>query len=525
MNEHNDNLVRLIHDAGGQVGPLDGIDGDRMARRAIRHERVRRGAIGGAMALAVAALVTVGGLVVGGKQVLPGAWFSGDVPDGWTEVSAAGLTLGVPPDFEPYEAMGPVEAWGIDPEDEGDWGMIAASSVMVQPAADDEPLPEEYGRPVEADVQGAASAEYAWQQDVEPGEFVGELLVELESGRTVRVFVLLTDAPEPERTFEQLVDTVRVDRSFDESDLPAVEDERQTLDVILDLPADWQVQEHQGLRFGVPGDWVEDDVSAARDARWADLSMNDAAGECRLQMSALPIPREPDEDFGYSTYLVEPPPGADRAGAEMNPQDDELGASIEVRRDGGRAYYIDLRLPPGEDSERIVRTIAGNLEFTAEADDVPSYEDLEDARTLVDDAPEIPEDWVTVDGRGFRLRVPPDWAAPDDTEDDEVVLNSPSYDEPGDEEGVSLGASVVEAGVTGYGEIPIGGYRLDVPGADRTVIRMVDYTAYGEAETFSPVVEATLPDGSHLTVGYDGPGPESEERFWQILGTLEVVDP
>jgi hypothetical protein len=521
MNEHSDNLVKLIHDAAGQVEPLDGIDGDRMARRAIRHERVRRGAIGGVMALAVAALVTVGGLVAGGKQVLPGAWFSGDVPDGWTEVSAAGLTLGVPPDFEPYEAMGDVSAWGIDPEDEGDWGMIAASSVMVLPAADDEPLPEEYGRPVEVDVQGAASAEYAWQKGGESGEFVGELHVGLESGRTVRVFVLLTDAPEPERTFEQLVDTVRVDRSFDESDLPVYEDERQTLDVILDLPADWQVQEHQGLRFGVPGDWVEDDVSAARDDRWADLSMNDAAGEFRMQVSAVPIPQEPDEDFGYSTDIVEPPPGADRMGVEMDAQEDELRASIEVRREGGRAYYIDLRLPPGEDSDRVVRTIAGNLEFTTEADEVPSYEDLEDARTLVDDAPGVPENWVTVDGQGFSLRVPPDWAAPDDTEDDEIVLDSPAGDEPGE----SLNASVVEAGVTGYGAIPIGGYRLDVPGAEQTVIRMGDYTAYGEGELFSAFVEATLADGSHLTLGYDGPGAESEERFWQILGTLEVVTP
>jgi len=41
---------------------------------------------------------------------------------------------------------------------------------------------------------------------------------------------------------------------------------------------------------------------------------------------------------------------------------------------------------------------------------------------------------------------------------------------------------------------------------------------------FSAHSEIRLADGSHLMVGYDGgSGPEFEERFWQILGSLEIA--
>ena len=105
------------------------------------------------------------------------------------------------------------------------------------------------------------------------------------------------------------------------------------------------------------------------------------------------------------------------------------------------------------------------------------------------------------------------------------MLNAPS--DPSDVgPGEGVDAWLVEPGVTGFDEIPIGGYRLDIPGADQAVVRMGDYTEYGEAEAerFNAHAEIRLADGSHLTVGYDGGvGPEFEERFWQILGSLEIA--
>jgi hypothetical protein len=139
---------------------------------------------------------------------------------------------------------------------------------------------------------------------------------------------------------------------------------------------------------------------------------------------------------------------------------------------------------------------------------------------LIDDAPEIPEDWVVVEGSGFSLRVPPSWADPGATQDGQILLNAPSDGGPDE----SVDATLMEPGVTGFDEIPVGGYRLDIPGADQATIRMGDYTEYGETDLFSAHAEIRLADGSHLMVGYDGGAdPEFEERFWQILGGLEIT--
>jgi hypothetical protein len=247
--------------------------------------------------------------------------------------------------------------------------------------------------------------------------------------------------------------------------------------------------------------------------------MNDAAGEFRLKVTAHSSTFDSDEEYSYM-YVFEPPPGADRAGAELTPDGGTLTAWLEVRKAGGRTYSIDMQVPAGEDGERMVNTVAGNLEFTAEADDLPSYADLADARPLIDDAPEIPEDWVVVEGSGFSLRVPPQWADPGATQDGEVLLNSPSGDGPDEH----VDAWLVEPGVTGFDEIPVGAYRLDLPGADQATVRLSDATEYGEADLFSANAEIRLADGSHLMVGYDGgAGPEFEERFWQILGSLEIA--
>lgn len=302
--------------------------------------------------------------------------------------------------------------------------------------------------------------------------------------------------------------------TVDGSEVSMPEGEQKRLDVIEELPSGWKVLEYRGLRFAAPGDWAEDD--GGRNADATALSMDDEAGVLRLEVAAVPSTLDPDGEFSYG-YLFDPPPGADRAGATMDPQDGTISAWIEVRKAGGRTYSIELRVPDDADGDRIVRTFAGNLEFTAEADDRPSYEDLIDAQPLVDDAPEIPEDWVVADGGRFRLMVPPEWEDPGATMEGEILLNSPA--------GESVSAYLVEPGVTGFGEIPITGYRLDIPGAEQTAIRRDDYSATGEPSLSIAWAEVALADGWYLDLRYDGPaGPESEERFWQLLGTLEVDD-
>ncbi|MFC4630573.1 hypothetical protein ACFO6V_20170 [Promicromonospora alba] len=504
-------------DVAGQVGSVEDADGAALEARMIRRQRARRGVLGGVVVLVVLALVTVVALVAGGKQLLPAGWgTSGDAPDSWTEVSEAGLTLAVPQGFERFEEMG--VGWAVEPEQDEEFGEYSAVFVQPWPLSDESPMPETYGDAVEADVPGAASAEYAWTADG-LGDLEGALDVELESGRTVRLMIILAGVPDPEEMFEQLVGTVQVDPSFDESTLAMPEDEQPVLDVVEDLPSGWETQEHQGLTFAVPEDWVEDDASAARGARWPAVSMNDAAGEFRLKVTVLSSTFDSDEDHSYM-YVFERPPGADRAGAELTPDGGTLTAWLEVRKAGGRTYSINMRVPEGEDGERLVSTVAGSLEFTAEADDVPSYADLADAQPLIDDAPEIPEDWVVVEGSGFSLRVPPSWADPGATQEGQIMLNAPSDGGPDE----SVDATLMEPGVTGFDEIPVGGYRLEIPGADQATIRMGDYTEYGETDLFSAHAEIRLADGSHLMVGYDGGAdPEFEERFWQILGSLEIT--
>lgn len=509
MKEQSDSLVTLIHDAAGRVGPVAGIDGETMARRAIRHERTRRGVIGGAVALAVAAVLTVGGLVATGRQALPAGWPFGD---GWHDVSGGGLLLSVPSDWEAYDQGEGYPSWGSDEQDGPFDPAEVTSAVTVVPLDEGDSPSGSDGDMVETDVPGAVSARYLMVDEGWGGGPEGVLDVELDSGRTVQVLVVLPDAPDSAQMFERLVDGVRVDPDATEDDLDI---EGLVLDVIEEHPADWAVHEHQGLSFAVPGDWVEDELSATREDNRPTVSVDDADGELRLQVTTSGVSSVPDEEFGYA-YGLELPPGADRAGAELDPQDGTLHAFIEVRRAEGRTYSIDVYVPEGADGDQVVSTIAGSLEFTPEAGDLPAYEDLIDAQALVDAAPAVPQDWVVVsDLPDLRLRVPADWVGVG--EDGELVREAP-----GDEyEGV--GASIEEAGILGNGDIPVGGYRLDVPGAERVTVRMTDYTAYGEDEAaaFNARAEVELPDGRFVQLTYDGP-PDSGERFWQMLGTLEV---
>lgn len=297
------------------------------------------------------------------------------------------------------------------------------------------------------------------------------------------------------------------------------EEEQRTLDVIRELPTEWEVQEYQGLRFAVPGEWVESDASRAP----STVVLADEAGAGWLGLHATTSTQDPDDEFGYG-YVFDPPSGADRAGAELDQGNETLHAWIEVRRAGGRTYSMDVLVPAGEDGERIVRTIAGNVEFTAEADHLPAYADLEDAQPLLDGTPEAPEDWVEAGAQGFRLKVPPEW---DDVGDEFEVIRYAAGD--AQPEG-GMQAWIEEPGLPGEGEIHVGAYRLDIPDVGQAVIRLNDAphlpARLGETRSseFSAHAEVRLADNTYLWVTSHGPtGPGSAERFWQMLGSLELV--
>ncbi len=267
MKEQSDTLVKLIHDAAGQVGPLDGIDGEAMARRAIRHERARRGVIGGAVVIVLAALGTVGTAWLSERPLLPALlpW----VHDASAEVRSDGLVFEVPDGYEEFSPTGD-PMWGLDPvipdEEDMDEVAYAASWVAVAPAEDALLAGELIGNPVaDVDVPGAAAARWSWysagdvsvpgywERGTGDGDFVGELDVELSDGTVVRLTMSLTDDATPQDTFERLVRTVRVDEGFagpDDSsttvqeDLPLIES--------TDAPESWERTEFNGLTYAAP---------------------------------------------------------------------------------------------------------------------------------------------------------------------------------------------------------------------------------------------------------------------------------
>ncbi|MEV0950986.1 hypothetical protein [Promicromonospora sp. NPDC050249] len=531
MKEQSDILVKLIHDAAGQVGPLDGIDGEAMARRAIRHERTRRGVIGGAVAIVLAVLGTA--LWVAERPALPAG-----LP--WTrdaaEVRSDELVFELPEGYEEFTTTGD-PMWGLDPvipnESEAMEGQNAyAPSWIATAPAEDAPLVGELvGNPVtDVDVPGAVSARWSWYSadDVSlpgywerkpgDGDFVGELDVELHTGTVVRLTMSLTDDESPQDTFERLVRTVEVDGEVVAPDGPpaTIQEDLPPIET-TDAPESWAGAEFHGLTYAAPGDWTAVDGEGAEHP--ADtLLLRRPDGKAELQL-AVADRLENFESGGaldlpglYRFELAD----ADVSIVRTERFDGEYRAYIEVRRADGRSYMVNLSGYPGAgDLEDDLAALLGSLGFTEESKEgATAYDKLDSADPLLQDPP---SDWRPETFEGIRLKLPPElksdegtwgiWTSDSDDTWEELLItpwDMEAYDQP-------LG-------------LDENGYRYEPPGTARGVATVGTSTDTGEPLFLGRSAFYLTPDGRNaFEVRYEGSGA-TEERWWQILASLDATD-
>lgn len=534
MKEQSDTLVKLIHDAAGRVGPLDGIDGEAMARRAIRHEHTRRGVIGGAAAIALVALGTAGTIWFVERPALPALlpWFSNS-----GEVRSDGLVFEVPDGYEEFSPTGD-PMWGRDPviPDELDMESLplAESWVAVDPVDGVPLVGEQVGNPVvDAEVPGAVAAKYSWYSaddtgapmagdlTAEVGDFVGELDVELADGTVVRVTMKLHDDATPQATFERLVDTVRTDGEYEGPEtLPMVPQEDLPLLEAGEVPASWRQAEFHGLRYAVPEDW-EAGPGAENPGDTLILKRPDGKVELRMELTdhlmyldnaeIAAEYAELGEDFGdyYRFDLAD----ADVSQVLIERFDGEYQAYIEVRRAGGKGYQVNLFGSGAGDLDGDLAATLGSLGFTAaSADDATAYDELDSADPLLRDPS---SEWEPVTFEGLEMRLPQELKSEDGTwgiwnsrsadswEDLSIALwDQDAYDEPFD--------------------LRESGYRYEPPGTVRGVVTVGTDAETGEHFLGRATFWLTVDGRKSFDISYEGPGA-TEERWWQMLASLDAA--
>ncbi|MFD6445928.1 hypothetical protein ACFWEJ_12565 [Promicromonospora sp. NPDC060204] len=536
MKEQSDTLVTLIHDAAGQVGPVAGIDGEMMARRAIRHERTRRGVIGGAVAAALVVLGAAGVAWFTERPALPAflPWVQAS-----SEVRSDGLVFEVPDGFEEFNPVGD-PMWGADPvvPDDDDMEEVAhaASWVAVAPTEDAPLAGEQAGNQVtEVDVPGAVAARWSWyepqygsgtgywQQGPGDGDFVGELDVELDSGTVVRVTMSLTDDDTPQDTFEQLVRTVRVEKaSAEPEDSTSTGQEDLPLLESADAPESWERDEFHGLTYAAPEDWAAaDGASAEHPSDTLLLRRPDGKAELqlavvdRLEYLELNDEAGPLPDF-YGFELE----GADVSTVLVEQSDGEYRAYIDVRATGGSSYTVNLFGFDGATGlDDDLAAVLGSLGFTeASGDGAPAYDELDPAGPLLQDPP---SDWEPATFEGLDLTLPRELKSPEgswgiwssDSEDSWEELAITLWDVEGYDQPIHL---------ADYG------YRYEPSGTTRGVVTLGTDTDSVETETGEPGFLGTAT--FHLTADgrkavelrYEGSGA-TEERWWQILASLDAA--
>lgn len=532
MKEQSDTLVGLIHDAAAQVGPVDGIDGEAMARRAIRHERTRRGVIGGAAALLLVAVATAGTALALQRPVLP-AFLPWVQDDGPAEVRSDGLVFELPDDYEEFSPTGD-PMWGLDPvipDDDMEVIEHAPSWVAVDPAQGAPLVGELVGNPVtDVDVPGASAARWSWYSagDVElpgywergdgDGDFVGELDVELTSGAVVRLTMSLTGDDAPQETFERLVESVRVDGAPTGPDEPpsAVQEDLPLLET-TEPPAGWARSELHGLTYAAPGDWAP--VGAQGDEHPSDtvlLRRPDGTAELEIAVADRLENTESLADIAsfpnfYRFELAD----ADASTVLVERFDGEYRAYAEVRRAGGRSYTVNLSGYAGAGNlDGELTAILGGLGFGPGATEgAPGYEALDPAEPLLQDPP---ADWEPATFEGIRLALPPGLRS------DEGSWGVWSSDSPDTWEDLSFELWDAEA----YDQ-PVAleerGYRYEPRGTTRGTVTVGTDDQTGEPTFLGRATFHLTADGRKaFTVRYEGAGA-TEERWWQILASLDAA--
>ncbi|GAB3161204.1 hypothetical protein GCM10027059_10790 [Myceligenerans halotolerans] len=541
MKEQSNDLVQLIHDAAGRVGPLDGIDGESMAHRTIRRERVRRRAIGGAVAVLVV-LGTAGTIwFAEGRPALPALLPWVQDPSAPVEVRADGLVLEVPAGYEMFNPVGD-PMWGPDPVIPHELDMeslpSAESWVAVEPVDGVPMVGRQVGNPVvDTEVPGAVSARYSWYTadgdeglmagdlEADAGDFVGELDVELADGTVVRVTMMLHDDATPQTTFERLIDTVRIDEEYDgpetspmipQADLPLLE--------AGDVPASWRQTEFHGLEFAVPGDWETSGGPAAEENPGDTLRFKRPDGDVELwlaleehlmyldnaEMAAEYA--ELGEDLPYYRFEL---PGADVSQVRIERFDDYYRAYIEVRRAGGRGYTVNLFGDRGAtDLDDDLAAVVGSFGFAeASKDGDPAYDELDPVDPLLQDPP---SDWRPVEFEGLRMRLPEDVKGEDGTWG---IWNNHSADSWQD---LSIGLWDLEAYEQPF-DLDLNGYRYEPPGTTRGVVTVGTDAETGEHFLGHATFWLTADGRKSFEISYEGAGA-TEERWWQILASLDATD-
>ncbi|MDR7382169.1 hypothetical protein [Promicromonospora iranensis] len=539
MTEQSDTLVKLIHDAAGRVGPVDGIDGEAMARRAIRHERTRRGVLGGAVAVALVALGTVGTVWFVERPALPAflPWVhdSSDV----TEVRSDGLVFEVPGDYEEFNPVGD-PMWGPDPVIPGELDMeslpSAESWVAVEPGDGVPLVGEQVGNPVvETEVPGAVAARYSWytadsaarplagEGSGDAGDFVGELDVELGDGTVVRVTMNLHDDATPRATFERFVDTVRADEEYDGPEtLPMIPQEDLPLLETGEVPASWRQAEFHGLEYAAPGDWTTVGSQGANPGDAVHIKRPDGKVDLRIELTdhlmyldnaqMAAEYAEMGEDLPYYRFDLA---DADVSQVRIERFDGEYQAYIEVRRAGGRGYMVNLFGRPGAGNlDDDLAAVLGSLGLTAASAEGPTpYDDLDLADPMLQDPP---SGWEPVTFEGLDLRLPQELKSEDGTWGVWSSRSADAWEE------LSIGLWEMEAHEQPI-DLDANGYRYEPPGTSRGVVTVGTDTETGEPLFQGHATFYLTVDGRQaFEVGYGGAGA-TEERWWQILASLDAA--
>lgn len=530
MKEQSDTLVKLIHDAAGQVGPLDGIDGEAMARRAIRHERARRGVIGSAVVIVLAALGTAGAAWFAERPLLPALlpW----VRDASAEVRSDGLVFEVPDGYEEFTITGD-PMWGLDPviPDEQDMDQVAhaPSWVAVAPAEDAPLAGELVGNSVtEVDVPGAVAARWSWylagdvsvpgfwERGTGDGDFVGELDVQLGDGTVVRLTTSLTDDATPQDTFERLIRTVRVDEDFAEPDNPsATVQEDLPLIESTDAPETWEPAEFHGLTYAAPANWK---AVGGQDAEHpADtLLLRRADGKAEVQLAVTDRLENLESGGELPDFYRFELADADVSTVLIERFDGEYRAYIEVRRAGGRSYTVNLSgyAGAGDLDEHLAATL-GSLGFTAASrDGATAYDDLDPADPLLQDPP---SGWEPVRFEGLRMRLPEELKSAEGTWGVWTTDSADSWED------LSITLWDVEAHDQPI-DLNENGYRYEPPGTARGTVTVETSTETGEPTFLGRATFHLTADGRKaFEVRYEGSGA-TEERWWQILASLDASD-
>jgi hypothetical protein len=535
MKEQSDTLVKLIHDAAGQVGPLDGIDGEAMARRAIRHERTRRGVIGGAVAIVLVALGTVGTAWITERPLLPALlpWVSNS-----GEVRSDGLVFELPDDYEEFSPSGD-QMWGLDPVIPGEYDMESPSAeswVAVEPVDGVPLVGRQVGNPVvDTEVPGAVAAKYSWytadgagepmadDRTADAGDFVGELDVELADGTVVRVTMKLHDDATPRATFERLVDTVRIDEEYEGPEtLPMIPQEDLPLLEAGDVPASWREAEFHGLEYAVPGDFGIG-LSAENVGETQILKRPDGKVELRMELTdhlmyldnaqmAAEYAELGDELGDYYRFDLA---GSDVAQVRIERFDGEYRAYIEVRRAGGRGYIVNFFGHPGAgDLDDDLAALLGSLGLTAASKDgAIAYDDLDPADPLLQDPP---SDWEPVTFEGLEMSLP------QELKSDEGSWGIWNSDSPDSWEDLSISLWDLEAYEQPF-DLDESGYRYEPPGTTRGVVTVGTDPEAGESFLGHATFWLTADGRKSFEVRYEGSGA-TEERWWQILASLDAGD-